>query len=170
MKTTEAILTRRSIRQYENKSVPESYYEDILKAGMYAPSAMNLQPWEFIIADNPESVNKFIKSVPHSEKILKTAAGAILVCGNNKVEQNIDYLIQNCSACIQNMLLQAHESGLGACWIAVYPLNEVIESLRMNFNLPDYILPVALMSLGYPSEEVAAEERYIRDKIHFNTW
>jgi len=170
LNTFEAIITRRSIRLYKNKPVPDELFESILKAGMYAPSAMNLQPWEFMIFNNPETISRCNQAIPHGESILKQTPAAILVCGDNKTEQNTDYLVQNCSAAIQNILLQIHEIGLGACWIAVYPIADVIKNLREIFNIPDYIIPVALISIGYPSEEKTAEERYKREKIHYNKW
>jgi nitroreductase len=170
LNTSDAILTRRSIRLYKEKIVPPEYFDEIIKAGMYAPSAMNLQPWDFIIFNTPASIELCLKSVPHGENILKQTPAAILVCGDNKIEPNIDYIIQNCSAAVQNMLLEIHEIGLGGCWIAVYPLAEVIRSLRENFKIPENIIPVALISIGYPAEEKTAENRYRKEKIHFNVW
>jgi nitroreductase len=170
LNTFEAILTRRSIRKYKDTPIPQEFFEKIIRAGMYAPSAMNLQPWDYIIFNTPESIQQCTVSVTHGENILKQSPAAILVCGDNKTEPNVDYVIQNCSAAIQNMLLQIHEMGLGACWIAVYPLQEVILKLRSTFGIPDHILPVALISIGYPAEEVTAEERYKKEKIHFNKW
>lgn len=170
MNTFDAIINRRSIRLYKNLPVPGEMFEKIIKAGMYAPSAMNLQPWDFIIFNTPESVAKCAEAVKHGETILKQTPAAILVCGDNKTEQNIDYVIQNCSAAIQNMLLQIHEMELGACWIAVYPLEDVITNLRNTFGIPGHIIPVALISIGYPAEEKSAEDRYRKEKIHFNKW
>jgi len=166
--TYNAILTRRSIRQYQAAPVPDEYFRIILKAGMYAPSAMNLQPWDFIIINKPESIARCIQAVPHGENIIRQAPAAILVCGNNKIESNTDYLVQNCSASIQNILLEIHELGLGACWIAVYPIAEVISNIRNAFNLPEEIIPVALITLGFPAEEKIAEDRYKEEKIHYN--
>jgi nitroreductase len=170
LNTNEAILSRRSIRLYKDSPVPEPYFKEIIKAGMYAPSAMNLQPWDFIVFNTPETIRKCVESVAHGENILKQSPAAILVCGDNNIEQNIDYIVQNCSAAVQNILLQIHEMGLGACWIAVYPLTDVIKNLRIAFGLPEHVIPVALISLGFPAEEKTAEERYNIEKIHFNQW
>ena len=170
MNTFDAILTRRSIRQYKNKPVPEEVLKKIIKAGMYAPSAMNLQPWDFMIFNTAETISKCIAAVQHGETILKQSPAAILVCGDKKTENNSDYIIQNCSAATQNILLQVHEMGLGACWIAVYPLVDVMTKLREEFKIPESIIPVALVTIGYPAEEKIAEERYAEQKIHFNQW
>jgi nitroreductase len=170
LNTFDAILTRRSIRLYKNTPVPEEHFEKIIKAGMYAPSAMNLQPWDFIIFNSKESIDKCVRAVKHGENILKEAPAAVLVCGDNKTEQNIDYIVQNCSAAVQNILLQIHDMGLGACWIAVYPLADVINNLRTEFGIPQHIIPVALISLGFPAEEKTAEDRYKEERIHLNKW
>jgi nitroreductase len=170
LNTFDTILTRRSIRLYKETPVPEAYFEKIIKAGMYAPSAMNLQPWDFIIMNTAESMKKCVSAVTHGESILRISPAAILVCGDNKLEQNLDYIIQNCSAAVQNILLQIHDMGLGACWIAVYPLAEIIKNLRDAFAIPQHIIPVALISVGYPAEEKSAEERYKTERIHFNKW
>ncbi len=170
MNTMETLLTRRSIRKYISSKVEEDKLNEILRAAMYAPSAMNLQPWDFIIIDNKESLEKSIKAIPHGTDILKQAQAALLVCGDNQIEKNVDYIVQNCSAAIQNILLAAHELGLGACWIAIYPLQDVIESVKKNFELPEHIIPIAFVSLGYPDEKPEAGERFQRSKIHYNKW
>jgi nitroreductase len=170
LNTFDVIINRRSIRQYKNKPVSHEETEKILKAAMYAPSAMNLQPWDFIVCNTRETLDLCIKSVPHGEAILQQAPLAIFVCGDNKTEQNTDYIIQNCSAAVQNILLQAYEMGIGTCWIAVYPMEEVIRKIKENFNLPDHIIPVALVSLGYPAEEIETENRFREEKIHYNRW
>jgi nitroreductase len=170
LNTFEAILTRRSIRTYKDTPVPDEYFEKIIRAAMYAPSAMNLQPWDYIIFNTPETISKLKTAVTHGESILNTAPAALLVCGDNKLESNVDYIVQNCSAAVQNILLQVHDSGLGACWIAVYPLNEIINNLRSTFGIPAHIIPIALISIGYAAEEKTAEERYKTEKIHLNKW
>lgn len=170
MNTFDTIINRRSIRQYKDTPIPEEIIEKILTAAMYAPSAMNLQPWDFIVCNTKETLELCVKSVPHGGNILQQAKSAILVCGDNNIEQNKDYILQNCSAAIQNILLQAHEMGIGTCWIAVYPIEDVIKNIKENFNLPGYIIPVALVSMGYPAEEKEIEKRYKKEKIHCNNW
>jgi nitroreductase len=170
MNTMDALLTRRSIRKYKSDKVEKDKIDKILRAAMYAPSAMNLQPWDFVVINTEEAMQKAIQAIPHGTDILKEAQAALLVCGDNKIEQNIDYIVQNCSAAIQNILLAAHEFGLGSCWIAIYPLQEVIESVKKKFELPEHIIPIALVSLGYSDENPEAGERFLSKKIHYNKW
>jgi nitroreductase len=165
----EALLTRRSIRQYTDFEIEEGKIDAVLKAAMYAPSAMNYQSWEFIVIDNRKALLDIHKIITHAE-MLKQAKLGILICGDLSKEKYIEYNVQNCSAATQNILLAAHGLGLGAVWIAVYPNEDVMTGMKKLFNLPDHIVPVALVSLGYPAEEKQAEERFLRNKIHLNKW
>jgi nitroreductase len=169
MELIEALLSRRSIRKYSDKKIEKEKIDIILKAAMYAPSAMNYQPWEFIVMDDKKLFAEMLGIITHAE-MLKESTLAILVCGDLSKEKYEEYNAQNCSAATQNILLAAHDLGLGAVWIAAYPNKEVIQKIKKLLNLPENILPVSLISMGYPAEEKTAEERFIKEKIHFNGW
>lgn len=164
-----AILERRSIRKYTDKKMPPHYINDLLKAAMYAPSAMNYQSWQFIVINDREKLDNILKVIPHAE-MLKSSQAAILVCGDLNLDKNIDYLQQNCSAATQNLMLAAYGLGLGSCWIGVYPVKEIISGLQKMFNLPETVIPISLVSLGYPAEQPVADERFKMEKVHFNQW
>jgi nitroreductase len=165
----EVVINRRSIRKYKNQNISDETINFILKAAMYAPSAMNLQAWHFIVIDLKEILVQTIKSIAHAE-LLKHADKAIIVCGDASLEKNESWMIQNCSASIQNILLASHDAGLGSCWIAIHGMDEVVKNVKVQFNLPEGIIPVALISLGYPDEVVNTEERFKKEKIHYNKW
>ena len=169
MQIQEALLNRRSIRKYKNQKINKEDIDKILKAAMYAPSAMNLQAWQFIVIEDKDVLIETIKSIPYAE-MLKQSAAAILVCGDSLVEKNESWLLQNCSAAIQNILLSAQGLGIGSCWIAIHGMNDVYKNIKAQFKLPENIVPVSLISLGYPDEVIKAEERFKQDKIHFNKW
>lgn len=169
MEIQEALLNRRSIRNYKGQKISKADIDQILKAAMYAPSAMNLQPWQFIVIDDKEILTNTIKSIHYAE-MLNQSAAAILVCGDADIEKNESWILQNCSASIQNILLAAHGLGIGSCWIAIHGMDDVYKKIKTQFNLPENIVPVSLISLGYPDEEVKAEERFKEDKIHLNKW
>ncbi|MEJ5262918.1 MAG: nitroreductase family protein [Ignavibacterium sp.] len=169
METFHTIINRRSIRKYKLKKIEDDKITKLLKAAMYAPSAMNLQPWHFIVINNENVLEETVKSIPHAEMI-KQSGNAILVCGDASLEKNESWLIQNCSAAVQNILLVAYDMQLGSCWIAVHGMPDVVGNLSKQFNLPENIIPIALVALGYPDEVVKTEERFIQEKIHFNRW
>lgn len=169
MDLQDALLNRRSIRKYKDQKIIKDELNSILKTAMYAPSAMNLQAWQFILIDDKNILIETIKSIPYAE-MLKQSAAAILVCGDSAVEKNESWLIQNCSAAIQNILLSAHGLGIGSCWIAIHGMDDVYKNIKDQFGLPENIVPVSLISLGYPEETVITKERFKQDKIHYNKW
>ncbi len=169
MEITDALLTRRSIRKYKDRQIEKDKLDIILKSAMYAPSAMNLQAWHFIVIDDSHILNETIKSIPHAE-LLKQTPAAILVCGDSAIEKNESWMIQNCSAAIENILLAAHGLGIGSCWIAIHGIAEVVENVSKQFKLPENVVPVSLISLGYPDETVTAEDRFNKEKVHYNRW
>ncbi len=158
MEVQEALLNRRSVRKYKDQSISKDDLNSILKAAMYAPSAMNLQAWQFIVIDQKEILTETVKSIPYAE-MLKQSAAAIIVCGDSEIEKNESWLLQNCSAAIQNILLSAHGLGIGSCWIAIHGIDDVYKNIKSQFKLPENIVPVSLISLGYPDETVNSRRK-----------
>ncbi len=169
METLLSIQTRRSIRKYDSQKIPGEKIEAILKAAMYAPSAMNYQPWHFIVLEERKDIDQINKINPHAE-MMAQAPLAIIVCGDLKSEMNIDYLVQDCSAATQNALLAIHELGLGGVWVSVYPNKDIIEGIRRYYRLPENIVPISAIALGIPDETKEAEDRFHKEKIHYNCW
>jgi nitroreductase len=169
METLKAILTRRSIRKYINKTIPGEYYEIMLKAAMHAPSARNRQPWHFIIIDDREILQR-LSEVSPSWKMLEEAASAIVVCGDLNIEDSESFIIQDCSAATQNLLLAAHELGLGSVWLGVHPREDRLLPLIEILSIPKDIVPVSMIALGKPDETRDIPERYNVERIHQNAW
>lgn len=169
MEVIEAILTRRSIRKYSREKITDNQIEIILKAAMYAPSAMNQQPWHFIVIDDREKLNLIMEVHPYS-KMLKEAGLAILVCGDERLQLSKGYWVVDCGAATQNLLLAAHGIGLGAVWLGVHPREERKSGIREIFNLPDHVQPFSLISIGYPTEEKPVPQRFKPERIHKNQW
>ena len=169
METLKAIFSRRSIRKYSGQAIPYDYIEMILKAAMQAPSARNRQPWQFIVVTDRAILEKLSSAHPYG-KMLKEASAAIVVCGDKELEQMESYLLQNCSAATQNLLLAAHDLGLGAVWLGVHPREKRIEALKQILVIPDHIIPVSMISLGYPDEEKTETDRFMADRVHLDKW
>jgi nitroreductase len=169
METLEAIHTRRSIRKFTGKSIPEELLTKILEAAMYAPSARNTQPWHFVVITNKELLGKIPHIHPYAE-MCYDAGAAILVCGDTAIENLEGYLALNCGAASQNILLATHDLGLGGVWLGVYPRKERMEPLSKLFNLPQNIIPITLIALGYPNKSILPQERFKEDRIHLNRW
>lgn len=173
MKDDSVIFSRRSIRAYDSTRRPsKAQLNDLLKAAMYAPSAMDARPWEFLALTEPSSIESAMSVHPHCSS-LKDAGAAIVVCGNLDREFKTPcggYYSYDCSAATQNILLRAKELGLGTCWCGIAPEKERIEAFRRAFNIPENIEPMALVIVGYAAENPDAGERYDEAKIHWESW
>ncbi len=167
MKTLESIKTRRSIRKYTNNKIDRNDVLTILEAAMYAPSARNYQPWHFVVIDD-ESLKQQLSKVHPYGGMLKDAAVGILVCGNTDLEPEISYLLQDCSAATQNLLLAAHDLGLGAVWLGVHPREQRLNAINELLNIAKNLVPIALISMGYPAESRETPQRFSQEKISFN--
>ncbi|MCF8011213.1 MAG: nitroreductase family protein [Clostridiales bacterium] len=164
-----AILERRSIRKYQDKKIPDKELKKLLQAAMAAPSAGNQQPWEFIVLRDKGNLENIIKFHPRAT-MLKTADAAIVVCGNEQKETHKGFWVQDCSAATENILIAAQESGIGAVWLGIYPREERVKGLQELLNLPEYVYPLCVISLGYPAEEKEPSNRYDETRIHDEKW
>jgi len=169
MDAMDAILTRRSVRKYNKKSLPNQIIKEFLEAAMSAPSAGNQQPWHFIILDDPEILAK-VPTFHNHAKMLKDASVAILVCGDLDLEKHKGMWTQDCSASTQNILLAVRAKGLGAVWLGIYPREERIKGMKELLNLPENVMPFSLVSIGDPAEKQEKIDRYNTSRIHHNKW
>lgn len=169
MELWEAILTRRSIRKFKSTPISSELIEKLLRAGMQAPSARNKQPWHFVVVTERNLLDKISVVHPYAY-MLKEAPLGILICGDKNLEITVEYIGQDCSAATQNMLLVAHDSGLGAVWLGIYPREPRIKALRELLNLPENIIPISMIAVGYPDEIKSPENRFKPERVHYNKW
>lgn len=169
MNTIEAIRTRRSVRNYKGQKVPEEIVMELLHAAMSAPSAGNQQPWQFLVIDDRKVLDSLQNANPNA-KMCKEAQLAILVCGDATKEKYPGFWVQDCSAAVMNLLLAAHDRGLGAVWTGIYPIQERVEGFRRLFKLPETIIPLALIPMGFPAKEVPQADRFQSARVHRNAW
>ena len=169
MNIWDAIQYRRSIRKYDDKPVSDEDLQRILQAAMMAPSAMNAQPWHFLIIRDRKVLAEIAANNPNAE-MAKEAPLAILVAADLKLEQAPGFWPQDCSAAVQNLLLAVHALGLGAVWTGIYPQEKSIAGYRRLFQLPEHIVPHSLIPIGHPAESPETEDRYREDRIHHGQW
>ena len=165
------IFSRRSVRVYQHAEVDDEHVQDLLEAAMAAPSAVAKDPWEFIVVRNPPLLRHLAAGLPNGQMLADAALG-IVVCGNlqRAHDRQLSYLLQDCSAAIENLLLAAHALGLGACWLGVHPREERVAHVRALLGVPDSVLPVAIVSLGWPAESPAPRTRYRAEAVHYESW
>ena len=169
--TIDTIMTRTSVRKFKDTPVGEENLAIILRAAMAAPSAINRQPWAFVVINDRSILNAIGKSLPYA-KAMYSAPLAIAVCGNLKMKLPIykDFWVQDCSAATQNMLLAAKAMGLGSLWMGVYPIEHLQKSISEILQLPKHIVPLNIVAFGYAENDGLPKEKFDSSKIKFNTW
>ena len=165
------IFSRRSVRKYEDREVPDDMIRDLLEAGMAAPSAVAKDPWHFIVLKNRETINKLADVLPHGQ-MLRQATAAFVVCGDiTQAHGELEsYMLQDLSAAVENILLAANALGLGTCWLGVHPRTERMENIINLFDLPENIIPMCGIAIGWPKDKPGARTRFNQDKIHWEQW
>lgn len=164
------IATRTSIRDYEARPVEKEKIEKMLRAAMAAPTAMNKQPWHFVVVDQRNVLDALAGANPYA-KMLKKAPLAIVVCGNtDKMIEGggRDFWIQDASAATENLLLAAHAMGLGAVWTGAYPSEERCISISKVLSLSDNLIPLNMIVVGYPSEQPQPKQKFKEENISYN--
>lgn len=165
------IFRRRSVRSFRPDAVPPEAVQDLLEAAMAAPSAAARDPWHFIVVRGAELRRRIADALPHGAMAAR-APLVLVVLGD--VERANDrqpsYLLQDVSAAIENLLLAAPALGLGAVWLGVHPRPDRMSALKALFKLPDSILPVAAIAIGYPAETPPPRTRFRAEAVHEEGW
>jgi nitroreductase len=156
MDVLEGIFTRRSIRQFTDKAVARESLLEIIKAGMWAPSGMNNQPWRFVIVQNREVKDQLAKQTRY-DFIIKRAPACIVVFVDRKAMYHDVKDHQAMGACIQNMLLAAHALDLGAVWLGEILKNA--DEVRKLLGLPPEMELMAVVALGHPASQTHSSQR-----------
>lgn len=166
--TLEDILSRRSIRKFENKEVSEDSVTDLLKAAMNAPSANNQRCWHFVVIREQE-IKDSLSQIHGGYGTIKKAPVSILVCGEPSKATLPSFWEHDCAGASENILIAAQSMGLGAIWQGANPAEpEQIEKVRQYVKLPSGIVPFAIISIGYPDEKSMERKTFDPEKIHFD--
>ncbi|WP_294178626.1 nitroreductase family protein [Coprobacter sp.] len=159
----ENILSRKSVRDFIGKKVENEKIAILLKAGMAAPSGRDLRPWELIVIQNRSTLDSMAAELPYA-KMLNKAPMAIIVCGDS-IRSSYWYL--DCSAVSENILLAAESLELGAVWTAAYPYEDRINTVRKYTNIPENIIPLCVIPIGYPNGSQSPKNKFDEKKIHY---
>ena len=167
-----AIFKRKRIRKFLDKEIEDEKIERLLKAGMQAPSAINSQPWEFLVVRDKECIET-ISNMSIYSKPAKTSTCCIITLFNEEYLskfENYRWVEQDMGACTQNILLQAVEENLGGVWLGTYPDMERVNYLKEHFNIPENVYPYSVVVLGYPTEDYTGTDRFDEGRIHYETY
>ena len=177
------ILTRHSIREFTGEEVKKEDLLTILKAAMSAPSAVNQQPWSFIVLTKRGTLDALSEKLPYA-KMLSKAGAAIVVCGlpdkskilNTALKVVIksslkDFWVQDCSAASENILLAAHALGYGAVWTAVFPSEALVKNVQKILEIPENVIPLNVIPIGVPVDKnKPPKDKFKENNIHWGKW
>ena len=167
----DVIATRTSVRAYRDCPVGADTVELLLRAAMAAPSAVNRQPWAFVVVDDRELLRELAGALPFA-KMAARAPLAVVVCGDLSRNPGAsgDWWVMDASAASENLLLAAHALGLGAVWTGVYPRGERVEAVRRVLGLPADVVPLNLIPVGYPADNPAPKQKWNPANVRYNGW
>ena len=163
------IFKRSSVRRFKDEKVPDEIIENLLKAGMQAPSACNQQAWEFIVVSKAED-KLAISRMHRFAKPAEKASHLIVTLGNLNQAKAHRMLEQDLGACNENILLQATHEGLGAVWLGFHPVEDRVLKLKEYLKIPDYCIPFSVICVGFPAHESEVKLRYDESKVHHDRY
>jgi nitroreductase len=164
-------MSRASVRAFKDEAIASELWEKLLRAAMAAPSAMNCQPWEFIVVRKREVLEALAAALPYA-KMAAQAGGALVACAlPEKAFQGSKALaVIDASLACENFLLAASALGLGAVWTALHPDSDREISVRRILGIPKDVIPLAFIPVGYPAESPAAKDKYKPASAHWERW
>lgn len=166
------IMTRVSVREFTGEKISDAQLDTLLRAAMAAPSAINKQPWAFIVVTDEEKIAALGEALPYSRCSNKPAV-AIIPCGDlsKAIEGEMaNFWINDVSAATENLLLAAHAMGLGAVWTGLHPDMNRAKMVQDMLGLPEHIIPLCVVPVGVPAEKPEIKDKFKSENIHYNGW
>ena len=164
------IMTRTSVRKYTNEAVSKANIETMLRAGMAAPTAVNKQPWHFVVVTDREQLNA-LAAANRGTGMAAKAPLAIVVCGDmQKTLSGVgqDFWVQACSAATENILLAANALGLGAVWTGLYPNEDRAKAVRDVVKAPEHIVPLCVIVIGHSADNPTPKDKWKPENVSYN--
>ena len=169
--TLKTIHQRKSVRNFTDQEVSKEQLETIVKAAMAAPTAINAQPWQFLVVTDKTLKAKYAEGNRQAEMINKCSA-LVVICGDKTIgnDRSWAYWDQDCSAATENLLLAVESLGLGAVWTGVYPGEERIKLVKERFELPENVIPLCVVLVGYPAGTDQPKDKWKPERLHWNKY
>ena len=162
----EEIFKRISVRKYEDKAVEKDKIEKILRAAMAAPSAGNQQPWEFYVVTDKEKIKALSECSPYSG-CAANAPVVLVPCYRTEGLMFPEFDTIDLSIATENAWLEITSLGLGGVWLAVAPIEDRVEKVKAVLDIPDSLVPFALLPFGYHAEDRSQQDRYDEARVHY---
>lgn len=164
------ILTRTSVRRFEQRPVEQSKVLALLRAGMAAPTARDRRPWHFVVLNDTADIHAYASTMKHHGEMVAQTPLVIYACGDTTMMmpgQARDFWVEDVSCASENILLAAHAMGLGAVWTSVYPEARKVKGVSQALSLPGNLIPLSCILIGYPGEAPQPKDKWDENKI---TW
>lgn len=171
--TLKTIFNRKSVRTYTDAPVSQEQLMTLVKAGMAAPTAVDMRPWDFIVITDKTILKKLADALPQQAKMVEHAAAAIVVTGDLNRQyggKEAVFWTLDCSAATENILLAAESMGLGAVWTAAYPDPARITAIKTVLNIPQDVVPLNMIPIGVPTGIDKPKDKFNAKQIHMNGW
>ncbi|MGI6243405.1 MAG: nitroreductase family protein [Prevotella sp.] len=166
------IMTRASVRAYQEKEVEDGKIDTLLRAGMAAPTACDKRPWRFVVVTDKDQLAAIAEANSNVSYVDK-APLAIVVCGDTRRTLDGDgreFWVQDASAASENILLAAHALGLGAVWTGFYPIKKRCKALAEILELPDEVIPLNVIVIGYPLKPAKPKNKWDEDNVSYDAY
>ncbi len=163
MDSIEAMRTRRSVRAYQDKAVPRELLETVVDCGRMAATALNVQPWDFVVVTEPSMRRRIAETTDHGKFIADAAACIVVLSKDTK------YYLEDGSAATQNILVAARACGLGSCWIAG-DKKPYADAIRAMTGAPEGHRLVSLIAVGYPAQDPSPTKRPLDETLHWERY
>ncbi len=170
-KGLQVILDRRSVRDFTTEPVSGETLDRLVRAGMSAPTARNMQPWSFVVVTGRETLDGLAGGLPYG-KMLGTSPAAIVVCAVTELAngQSVELAVVDCTCASENILLAAEALGLGAVWVASYPYDDRMAHVRSVLGIPGEVIPLCVIPVGHPATSKPPIDKYKPERIHRERW
>jgi len=171
MDALKAIHSRKSVRSYTGAPVSKEDLETLVKAAMAAPTAVNRQPWSFIVVTDRKTLNTLADELPFA-KMLTKAGAAIIVCAipGKAHESSREFAVIDATLAGENILIAAEALGLGTVWTSAFPHEDRMIVVRKILNIPVEVIPLNVIPVGHPVGNEKPKDKYRSENVHWEKW
>lgn len=169
--TLSVIHSRKSVKSFTGAAVSTENLDTIVRAGMAAPTAVNKQPWSFVVVTDRKKLDALAAGLPNARGIDK--AGAVIIVCTEPEKANLqskDFAVIDATLASENILLATEALGLGGHWTASYPYEDKMKHVRTVLGIPATVIPLNVILVGVPTGEDKPKDKYQKDKIHREKW
>ena len=172
MKDTFSVIhARKSVRNFTGAPVSKTDLDKIIRAGMAAPTAVNMQPWSFIVVTDRNKLDELAEGLPYAKMLFKAGAAIIVCTEPDKAHgKSKDMAVIDASLGGENILLAIEALGLGGVWTAAFPYADRVKHVRTVLKIPDEVIPLNVIAIGVPAGQDTPKDKYKKDKIHWERW